>query len=502
MISIELNKISKSFGPVKANQNINLKAKGGEILGLLGENGAGKTTLMNILSGLYLPDYGEILINDKPVKFDNPGDAISAGIGMVHQHFMLVPIFSVTENVILGNEETGLANYLKLSEAEQKVKEISEKYSLLVDPKEITERLPVGTQQRVEIIKVLFRSAEVLIFDEPTAVLTPQEVTELFKIMNSLRESGKAIIFITHKLHEVLEICDRISILRAGEIVGDADPKTASNKELASMMVGRPVNLSLDRTTSKPGNTLLEVRSLSVLNEKQDTAVSNISFNVKEGEILGVAGVQGNGQTELVDAITGLRPKLSGEILYFGENMNTISPRKIHQIGIRHIPEDRQKSGIIGNFTVSENLILNNYYASPYSKNYAMNWSRVNDESERIIHKFDIRTPSANTLAENLSGGNQQKLVVGREMSDDVDFLIASQPTRGIDVGSIEYIHEQLIESRNHGKGILLVSTELEEILTLSDRIIVLFRGEIIDEFGTNPTPEEIGLAMAGHPRK
>ena len=293
MISIELNKISKSFGPVKANQNINLKAKGGEILGLLGENGAGKTTLMNILSGLYLPDYGEILINDKPVKFDNPGDAISAGIGMVHQHFMLVPIFSVTENVILGNEETGLANYLKLSEAEQKVKEISEKYSLLVDPKEITERLPVGTQQRVEIIKVLFRSAQVLIFDEPTAVLTPQEVTELFNIMNSLRESGKAIIFITHKLHEVLEICDRISILRAGEIVGDADPKTASNKELASMMVGRPVNLSLDRTTSKPGNTLLEVRGLSVLNEKQDTAVSNISFNVKEGEILGVAGVQG-----------------------------------------------------------------------------------------------------------------------------------------------------------------------------------------------------------------
>ena len=499
MISIELKNISKSFGPVRANKNINIFAKGGEILGLLGENGAGKTTLMNILSGLYQPDGGDITINGYKKTFNSPRDAILAGIGMVHQHFMLVPIFSVTENVILGNEETGIANFLKLSESEKKVKEISEKYSLLVNPKEIIERLPVGSQQRVEIIKVLFRSAEVLIFDEPTAVLTPQEVAELFNIMNSLKATGKAIIFITHKLHEVLEICDRISILRAGEIVGEADPKMASNKELANMMVGRPVNLSLERRTSKPGNILLDVKNLSVLNEKQDVTVSDISFDVKEGEIVGVAGVQGNGQTELVEALTGLRPSLSGEISYFGERLSSMNPRKIHQIGVRHIPEDRQKSGIIGNFSVSENLILNNYYAAPYSKYLKMDWDIVGIEAQKIIKNFDIRTPSNETLAQNLSGGNQQKLVVGREMSSQVDFLIASQPTRGIDVGSIEYIHEQLIKSRNAGKGILLVSTELEEILALSDRIIVLFRGRIIEEFGSNPEPEQIGLAMAGH---
>ena len=499
MISIELKNISKSFGPVKANRDINIFAKGGEILGLLGENGAGKTTLMNVLSGLYRPDSGTISINNVEKTFNSPRDAISAGIGMVHQHFMLVPIFSVTENVILGNEETGFANFLKLSESERKVKEISEKYSLFVDPKEIIERLPVGSQQRVEIIKVLFRSAEVLIFDEPTAVLTPQEVAELFNIMNSLKATGKAIIFITHKLHEVLEICDRISILRAGEIVGEADPKVASNKELANMMVGRPVNLSLERHSSKPGKILLDVKNLSVLSEKLDLAVSDISFDVKEGEIVGVAGVQGNGQTELVEALTGLRSSLSGEISYFGEKVPNISPRKIHQIGVRHIPEDRQKSGIIGNFSVSENLILNNYYATPYSKYLKMDWDVVGIESQKIIKNFDIRTPSNETLAQNLSGGNQQKLVVGREMSSHVDFLIASQPTRGIDVGSIEYIHEQLIKSRNAGKGILLVSTELEEILALSDRIIVLFRGRIIEEFESNPSPEQIGLAMAGH---
>ena len=499
MISIELKNISKSFGPVRANKNINIFAKGGEILGLLGENGAGKTTLMNILSGLYQPDSGDILINGNKKIFNSPKDAISSGIGMVHQHFMLVPIFSVTENVILGNEETGFANFLKLSESERKVKEISEKYSLFVDPKEIIERLPVGSQQRVEIIKVLFRSAEVLIFDEPTAVLTPQEVAELFNIMNSLKTTGKAIIFITHKLHEVLEICDRISILRAGEIVGEADPKVASNKELANMMVGRPVNLSLERRSSKPGKILLDVKNLSVLSEKLDLAVSDISFDVKEGEIVGVAGVQGNGQTELVEALTGLRSSLSGKISYFGEKVPNLNPRKIHQIGVRHIPEDRQKSGIIGNFSVSENLILNNYYTAPYSKYLKMDWDVVGIESQKIIKSFDIRTPSNETLAQNLSGGNQQKLVVGREMSSHVDFLIASQPTRGIDVGSIEYIHEQLIKSRNAGKGILLVSTELEEILALSDRILVLFRGQIIEKFGSNPAPEQIGLAMAGH---
>ena len=498
MVNIELKKICKSFGSVKANQDINISVKSGEILGLLGENGAGKSTLMNILCGLYKPDNGKIVINDQETYFENPGDAIKSGVGMVHQHFMLVPIFTVTENVILGNEKTGNLNYLKIKESENKVKEISEKYSLLVNPEEITERLSVGAQQRVEIIKVLFRSAELIIFDEPTAVLTPQEVKELFKIMNALKKSGKAIIFITHKLHEVREVCDKINILRAGMIVGEADPKTVSNKELASLMVGRPVNLSLERKKNKTGKTILEVDNLSVLNENRELALNQISFNVKEGEIVGIAGVQGNGQTELVEAITGLRDFVAGKVSYFEKKMEYITPREIHKLGIRHIPEDRQKSGVIANFTVSENKILNDYYQSPFSNNYIMSWGDVDRVSKTVVKNFDIRTPSITTLTQNLSGGNQQKLVVGRELSNNVDFLIASQPTRGIDVGSIEYIHKQLIETRNNGKGILLISTELDEILTLSDRILVIFEGQIIKEFTSNASSEEIGLAMAG----
>jgi len=498
MVNIELKKICKSFGSVKANQDINISVKSGEILGLLGENGAGKSTLMNILCGLYKPDNGKIVINDQETYFENPGDAIKSGVGMVHQHFMLVPIFTVTENVILGNEKTGNLNYLKIKESENKVKEISEKYSLLVNPEEITERLSVGAQQRVEIIKVLFRSAELIIFDEPTAVLTPQEVKELFKIMNALKKSGKAIIFITHKLHEVREVCDKINILRAGMIVGEADPKTVSNKELASLMVGRPVNLSLERKKNKTGKTILEVDNLSVLNENRELALNQISFNVKEGEIVGIAGVQGNGQTELVEAITGLRDFVAGKVSYFEKKMEYITPREIHKLGIRHIPEDRQKSGVIANFTVSENKILNDYYQSPFSNNYIMSWGDVDRVSKTVVKNFDIRTPSITTLTQNLSGGNQQKLVVGRELSNNVNFLIASQPTRGIDVGSIEYIHKQLIETRNNGKGILLISTELDEILTLSDRILVIFEGQIIKEFTSNASSEEIGLAMAG----
>ena len=498
MVNIELKNICKSFGSVKANQDINISVKSGEILGLLGENGAGKSTLMNILCGLYKPDNGKIVINDQETYFENPGDAIKSGVGMVHQHFMLVPIFTVTENVILGNEKTGNLNYLKIKESENKVKEISEKYSLLVNPEEITERLSVGAQQRVEIIKVLFRSAELIIFDEPTAVLTPQEVKELFKIMNALKKSGKAIIFITHKLHEVREVCDKINILRAGMIVGEADPKTVSNKELASLMVGRPVNLSLERKKNKTGKTILEVDNLSVLNENRELALNQISFNVKEGEIVGIAGVQGNGQTELVEAITGLRDFVAGKVSYFEKKMEYITPREIHKLGIRHIPEDRQKSGVIANFTVSENKILNDYYQSPFSNNYIMSWGDVDRVSKTVVKNFDIRTPSITTLTQNLSGGNQQKLVVGRELSNNVNFLIASQPTRGIDVGSIEYIHKQLIETRNNGKGILLISTELDEILTLSDRILVIFEGQIIKEFTSNASTEEIGLAMAG----
>ena len=328
--------------------------------------------------------------------------------------------------------------------------------------------------------------------------MTPQEVKELFKIMNALKKSGKAIIFITHKLHEVREVCDKISILRAGMIVGEADPKKVSNKELANLMVGRPVNLSLERKKNKTGKTILEVDNLSVLNENRELALNQISFNVKEGEIVGIAGVQGNGQTELVESITGLRDFVAGNVSYFEKKMEYITPREIHKLGIRHIPEDRQKSGVIANFTVSENKILNDYYQKPFSNNYIMSWGDVERVSEKVVKNFDIRTPSITTLTQNLSGGNQQKLVVGRELSNKVDFLIASQPTRGIDVGSIEYIHKQLIETRNNGKGILLISTELDEILTLSDRILVLFEGKIIKEFSSNASTEEIGLAMAG----
>ena len=498
-LDIELRGITKRFGSLVANSNVNLTIRAGEILGLLGENGAGKSTLMNVLSGLYRPDEGEILIDGKPTRFRDAKDAIHAGIGMVHQHFMLVPVFTVAENVVLGVEPTGRFDHLDLAKARQQVRAISTEHGLEVDPDAIIEEIPVGLQQRVEIIKVLFRSASVLIFDEPTAVLTPQEVTEFFGIIRSLREAGKALVFITHKLGEVLAVADRISVLRGGKIVGEGDPKTSTSADLAEMMVGRPVRFSVDKRTSKEGGPLLEVKGLRVLNEREEVAVEGADFTIREGEVVGIAGVQGNGQTELVDALTGLKPVLAGSVTFLGADITRASARERHRRGMAHIPEDRQRSGMIADFSVAENSVLDSYYDDRYSSGINMRWPDVYKASAKIVADFDVRTESIFAHADHLSGGNQQKLVVGRELSRDIKLLLAAQPTRGVDVGSIEYIHERIVEARDAGVGVLIVSTELDEIMALSDRILVMYRGRIVAEFeGGKAGIKEIGLAMAG----
>ncbi|MGH6926370.1 MAG: ABC transporter ATP-binding protein [Propylenella sp.] len=497
-MDIELRGITKRFGEVVANSGVNLHIRAGEILGLLGENGAGKTTLMNILSGLYRADEGEILIDGKPVYFDGAGDAIRAGIGMVHQHFMLVPVFTVAENVVLGVEPTGRLDRLDLEKAREQVRRISGEYGLEVDPDAVIEEIPVGIQQRVEIIKVLFRSADVLIFDEPTAVLTPQEVTEFFGIIRSLRDAGKALVFITHKLHEVREVADRISVLRAGKIVGEGDPKTATDADLAEMMVGRQVRFDVEKKAVEPGKMLLDVRGLQVLDEREELAVKGVDLQVRAAEIVGIAGVQGNGQTELVEALTGLRPPVRGTVSFLGEDVTQASARRRHQLGMAHIPEDRQRSGIIGTFDIAENMVLDCYYDERFSSGFALHWPYVHQATVKNVTDFDVRTSSIFTLAGHLSGGNQQKLVVARELSRDIKLLIASQPTRGGDVGSIEYIHKRMVEARDAGVGVLIVSTELDEILTLSDRILVMYRGRVVAEFGAKASVNEIGLAMAG----
>jgi len=497
-LDIELRGITKRFGEVVANSSVNLEIRAGEILGLLGENGAGKTTLMNILSGLYRPDEGDILIDGKPTYFESAKDAIHAGIGMVHQHFMLVPVFTVAENVVLGVEPTGTLDHLDLDAARAQVRKISGEYGLEVDPDAIIEEIPVGTQQRVEIIKVLFRSADVLIFDEPTAVLTPQEVTDFFGILRTLKDAGKALVFITHKLHEVREVADRISVLRGGKIVGEGDPKTATDSELAEMMVGRPVRFDVEKKAAEPGPVLLDVKGLNVLDEREELAVRDVSFEIRAGEIVGVAGVQGNGQTELVEALTGLRPPVRGHVAFLGEDVTQASARRRHQLGMAHIPEDRQRSGIIGDFNVAENMILDSYYGDRYASGMTLRWADVYRSAAQIVSDFDVRTSSVFELADHLSGGNQQKLVVARELSREIKLLVASQPTRGVDVGSIEYIHERMVEARDAGVGVLIVSTELDEILALSDRILVMYRGRIQAEFEGKASKNELGLAMAG----
>jgi len=498
-MDIALHGITKRFGPVTANEDVNLTIKAGEVLGLLGENGAGKSTLMNVLCGLYSPSAGEILIDGKPVTFSGPGDAIRAGVGMVHQHFMLVPVFTVTENVVLGVEPTGRLDHLDLTTARAQVRDINDRYGLQVDPDALIETLPVGAQQRVEIIKVLFRSADLLILDEPTAVLTPQEVDEFFGIVKSLRDAGKAIVFITHKLNEILEIADRISVIRSGRIVGGGLPKDLTRPELAEMMVGRPVNFEVDKGPCLPGPTLLETRDLTILHDNDEIAVDRLNLQVRSGEVVGIAGVQGNGQSALIEALTGVRRVASGSITFDGNDITRASARQRHRLGIAHIPEDRQAAGLIQNFTVAENMVLDTYYDARFSRGMGVDWGKVQQSAAKNVLDFDIRTPSVFEAAGHLSGGNQQKLVVARELARETKLVIAGQPTRGLDVGSIEYIHKRLIAARDEGDGVLIVSSELDEIMALSDRILVMFKGRIVAEYTADVADKStIGLAMAG----
>jgi ABC-type uncharacterized transport system ATPase subunit len=496
---LELRGITKSFPGVLANDNVNLSLEQGEIHALLGENGAGKTTLMNILYGLYKQDKGEILVNNQTVNIQTPNDAIALGIGMVHQHFMLIPVMTVTENVMLGVESTRNGIFLDKAKAAKRIRELSEHYGLEVDPDSYIKDLPVGIQQRVEIIKVLYRAANILILDEPTAVLTPQEVDGLFKILQTLIEKGKSIIFITHKLKEVMAVADRITVLRLGRTVGTVSPKEVNPEKLAAMMVGREVNLVVDKKPAKPTGIALEVANLYVRDERKNMVVNGISFDVHKGEVLGVAGVQGNGQTELVYALTGLLPLESGTITLLGKPVRHTSPRAIIERGVAHIPENRQKHGLILSFPLHDNLVLCNYYLPPFAKGVALQQQVINANGEKLIKQFDIRTPNVFVNASTLSGGNQQKVIIGREFSRPIHLLIASQPTRGLDVGSIEYIHSRIIEKRDEGTGVLLVSSELDEILALSDRIAVMYRGQIMEIVdAAKATKEYIGLLMAG----
>ena len=499
-MKLELRGITKRFGQLVANDSINLVVQPGEIHALLGENGAGKSTLMNVLYGLYQADEGEILLDDKAQKFAGPGDAMAAGIGMVHQHFMLIPVFTVAENVALGNEPTGVLGNFNLSEARKRVVEISNRFGFNVDPDALVEDLPVGVQQRVEIIKALSRDAKVLVLDEPTAVLTPQETDELMAIMRQLAKAGTSIVFITHKLREVKEVADKITVIRLGKVVGDASPD-ASTSELASMMVGREVDLTVSKKAATLGESVLRVENISVLDDRNQRAVNGVSFNVQRGEILAIAGVQGNGQTELAEALFGLRPviKGSGAIAIKDEYLKSqVSVRDVLESGVGFIPEDRKKDGLVSEFSVAENLMLDASYKSVFTKGLNINFAARKKIARDLVERFDVRTPSAEHLAGKLSGGNQQKVVVARELFRDVDILIASQPTRGVDVGSIEFIHEQLVAERDAGKAVILISTELDEVLALADRIAVMYRGQIVGIVGPETSREQLGKMMAG----
>jgi ABC-type uncharacterized transport system ATPase subunit len=498
-MKVELKGITKRFPGVVANKDVDLSVHPGEVVALLGENGAGKSTLMNVLFGLYEPDGGTILIDGNEVAFSGPADAIGAGIGMVHQHFMLVPVFTVTENVMLGVEPTGPVSMLDHREARAKLVDLSEQYGLRVDPDAQVEDLPVGVQQRVEILKALYRKADCLILDEPTAVLTPREIDDLISVITTLKESGRAIIFITHKLKEVLSIADRIVVMRRGEVAGETSPAETNEQELATMMVGRKVQLEVDKTPARPQEKVLEVVDLEVLDDRGHKVVDGLSLDVDAGEILAVAGVQGNGQTELVEAITGLRPAVSGMVRLEGRDVTGAKPRKLFEMGVAHVPEDRQADGLVVSFPIKDNLVLNTYRQRPFSRGLAIARDEVHKAATRLVEEFDVRTTSVNALASTLSGGNQQKVIVAREFSHSDELLIASQPTRGLDVGSIQYIHEQIVAKRDEGVAVLLVSSELDEIFSLGDRIAVMYQGKIVGVVETSKTTrDEVGLLMAG----
>jgi len=501
-LALEVRNITKRFPGVLANDRVNFDLRKGEIHALLGENGAGKTTLMNIIYGLYTPNEGEFFISNgeglQQVQIHSPNDAIQAGIGMVHQHFMLVPVFTVAENIILGQEITRGPS-LDIRTARQKITQLSEEYGLEVDPDAIIEDLPVGVQQRVEIIKALYRHARILVLDEPTAVLTPQEADNLFRIMRQLTERGVSIIFITHKLKEVLAIADRITTMRRGQVVGTTTPAESDEHKLAAMMVGREVILTVEKAPAKPSDVVMEVENLSIVDERGVEVVRQVSFQVRAGEILGIAGVQGNGQTELVESLTGLRQRKSGKVVLSGRELPELNPRVNVEAGQAHIPEDRHKHGLVLAYTIADNEVLCTYYQPPFARGLQRDQKAVMNNAIKLIERFDIRTPSPNLPASNLSGGNQQKVIVARELSRPIKLLIANQPTRGLDVGSIEYIHRQIVDMRDQGIAVLLVSAELDEITSLADRIAVMYHGQIVATLAAGQaTRAELGLLMAG----
>ena len=500
---IEMLNIRKEFPGIVANDDITLQLKKGEIHALLGENGAGKSTLMSVLFGLYQPEKGEIRKNGEVVKINNPNDANDLGIGMVHQHFKLVEIFTVLENIILGVEPNKMG-FIQKKEARKKVVELSEKYGLKVDPDALIENISVGMQQRVEILKMLYRENEILIFDEPTAVLTPQEIDELMKIMKNFAAEGKSILFITHKLNEIMAVADRCTVLRKGKYVGTVDIKDTNKEELSKMMVGRDVNFKVDKTDAKPSETILSVKDVCVQSKLGGhDSVSNVSFDVKAGEIVCLAGIDGNGQTEFVQALTGLDKIKSGSISICGEDMTKASIRKRTKAGMSHIPEDRHKHGLILDYSLEDNIVLQRYYEPEFQKNGFIKRDAVREYANKIIDQYDVRSgQGAITIARSMSGGNQQKAIVGREIDKDHKLLVAVQPTRGMDVGAIEYIHKQLIATRDEGKAVLLVSLELDEVMNVSDRILVMYEGEIVGELDPKTTTvEELGLYMAGAKR-
>jgi general nucleoside transport system ATP-binding protein len=498
-VRLELRGITKRFPGVVANDHVELSVEEGEIHALLGENGAGKTTLMNILYGLYHADEGEILIDGEPRRFESPGDAIAAGLGMVHQHFMLIPVFTVTENVMLGLESAGRFGILDRRAAAERVEEISRLYGLHVPPQATVEELPVGVQQRVEIVKALYRQAEILILDEPTAVLTPQETEELFAVMQSLKQANRSIIFITHKLKEVLAVADRITVMRRGSVVGTADPKTATDEDLASMMVGREVRLTVEKEHARPSEPILEIKDLLVLDDRGHLAVDDVSLEVRAGEIVCIAGVQGNGQTELVEALTGLRPLAGGSIRLLRMDISKADADHVLDAGVGHVPEDRQRDGLVVDFAIADNMVLDMYDEPPFARWIVRDKGAILRAAEQRVKDFDVRTPSVLLPASTLSGGNQQKVIVAREFSRPIKALIASQPTRGLDVGSIEYIHRRIIEKRDEGAAVLIVSVELDEVLALADRIAVMYRGRIVDILQAETAQrEQLGLLMAG----
>jgi ABC-type uncharacterized transport system ATPase subunit len=495
---LELRGITKRFPGVLANDDVNFDLRSGEVHALLGENGAGKSTLMNILYGLYTPDEGEILLHGNPIELGSTRAAIEHGIGMVHQHFMLIPVMTVAENIVLATEPRKAGVFLDYDAAGKRVRELSERYGLLVNPSARIDRITVGQQQRVEILKALYRGAEILILDEPTAVLTPQEAQELFEIIRSLKDQGKSIIFISHKLNEVLEIADRITTLRRGKAVDTIPAAGATEESLARMMVGREVLLRVDKTAPRPGEPLLTVEDLHVIDDRGLESVRGISLEVRSGEILGLAGVDANGQSELIDAIAGLRPVRSGRIVVDGEDVTHAHAKHALDAGIGHIPEDRHRRGLVLPFSLTENLALHSYRHTPNSKRGFLNLRAMLSRARRLLEEFDVRGGTPTTPAGALSGGNQQKVVLAREIDGDPKVLIAAQPTRGLDVGAIEFVHRRLVEQRDAGRAVFLVSLELEEILSLSDRILVIYEGQIVGEFPPTATEEELGFAMTG----